>query len=83
MIFAEYLKQLDQPQTDGGNPLEEYAARVPTSVGYLRVHVISARKMASLRYMRALAQASGDRVSLLDVLRHYGVPEEELQEKAA
>ncbi|RXE48725.1 hypothetical protein B4O83_12400 [Chromohalobacter israelensis] len=83
MIFAEYLKQLDQPLTDGENPLEAYASRVPTSVGYLRVHVISARKMASLRYMRALAQASEGRVSLLDVLRHYGVPDEELQEKAA
>ncbi|SJK83886.1 hypothetical protein [Halomonas elongata] len=83
MKLAEYLRELDQPLADGSLPLEQFAERAGTTVGYLRVHVLCARKPASLRYMRRLAAASEGRVSLLDVLRHYGVPPEELKEQAA
>ncbi|MBB3192072.1 hypothetical protein [Halomonas cerina] len=82
MKLAEYLRELDQPGADGHIPLEQFAERAGTTVGYLRVHVIRARKPASLRYMRRLAQASEGKVSLLDVLRHYGVTDEELDMKA-
>lgn len=77
VLLRDYLKSLDD------HALEQYACLVGTSAKYIRSHVIGASRGASLRFMRALAQASEGRVSLLDVLRHYGVPDEELQEKAA
>lgn len=80
MNLREYLKCLDRPQNPAGNPLEEYAACVGTSAKYLRTHVMGASRGASLKFMRALAQESNGQVTLLDVLRHYGVPDSELNE---
>lgn len=78
MKFADYLREQNQPLADGSNPLEAYAERAETTVGYLRVHVLHARKPASLAFMRRLAAATDGRVSLAEVLQHYGVTEEEL-----
>lgn len=78
MKFADYLRQLNQPDAPEGNPLEAYAERAGTTVGYLRVHVLHARKASSLAFMRRLAAASEGEVTLTEVLRHYGVTEEEL-----
>jgi hypothetical protein len=83
MKLYDYLRELDRPDCLGENTLEAYAARVGTTVGYLRVHVLKARKAASLRYMRKLAEASEGRVSLTEVLMHYGVTAEELNRQAA
>jgi hypothetical protein len=83
MNLYDYLRELDHKDVKGVNLLEAYAARVGTSAGYLRVHVLKARKAASLRYMRKLAKASEGKVSLAEVLMHYGVTEEELNNKAA
>jgi len=83
MTLYDYLRELDQASIEGERPIEAYADRVGTSAGYLRVHVLKARKAASLRYMRKLAEASNGKVSLLEVLMHYGVTEEELTSKAA
>lgn len=83
MKLYDYLRELDQASIEGERPIEAYADRVGTSSGYLRVHVLKARKAASLRYMRKLAEASDGKVSLLEVLMHYGVTEEELTSKAA
>lgn len=83
MRLYDYLRELDRPEYSGENPLEAYADRVGTSAGYLRVHVLKARKAASLRYMRKLAEASEGNVSLPEVLMHYGVTAEELNKKAA
>lgn len=83
MTLYDYLRELDRPDYSDVNPLEAYADRVGTSAGYLRVHVLKARKAASLRYMRKLAKASEGNVSLTEVLMHYGVTAEELNKKAA
>lgn len=83
MKLYDYLRELDRIDSRGDNSLEAYAARVGTSAGYLRVHVLKARKAASLRYMRKLAKASEGNVSLPEVLMHYGVTAEELKNKAA
>lgn len=76
MKLREYIKTMEAE--DRGR-LQAYADRVPTTVGYLRVHVSSARKPASLKFMRALARASEGNVSLLEVLQHYGVSKKELE----
>lgn len=83
MKLYDYLRELEQANAEDGKPLEAYADRVGTSAGYLRVHVLKARKAASLRYMRKLAEASEGKVTLLEVLMHYGVTAEELNNKAA
>lgn len=80
MRLRDYLKRLDQPQGAEGNPLDGYAARVGTSAKYLRTHVLGASRGASLKFMRALARQSHGQVTLLDVLRHYGVPDDELKD---
>lgn len=73
MKLRDYIRSLDR------QGLADYAARVPTTVGFLQVHVVSARKPSSLRFMRALAKATEGQVGLIEVLLHYGVPEEELR----
>lgn len=83
MKLYHYLKQLDCSGDADESPLDAYAKRVGTTSGYLRVHVLKARKPASLRYMRRLAEASEGQVSLTEVLMHYGVTEKELNNKAA
>lgn len=80
MRLKDYLKELDQPQASGSNPLDDYAQRVGTSAKYLRTHVMGASRGASLKFMRALSRESNRQVTLLDVLRHYGVPESELKD---
>lgn len=83
MTLHDYLRKLDHTDAKGDNLLEAYAERAGTSAGYLRIHVLKARKAASLRYMRKLAGASEGNVSLPEVLMHYGVTAEELNSKAA
>ncbi|SDF69188.1 hypothetical protein SAMN05216571_101236 [Onishia taeanensis] len=72
MKLRDYLKSLSDSQIEG------YADRVGTSSKYLRSHVMGASRGASLKFMRALANESGGKVQLLEVLEHYGVPPEEL-----
>ncbi|NDL70527.1 hypothetical protein NDQ72_11050 [Halomonas sp. KG2] len=73
MQLRDYLKQQDEAQ------LEQFAERVGTSTKYLRAHVISGSRGASLKFMRALARGSEGSVSLSEVLQHYGVSKEELE----
>lgn len=77
MNLRDYIRALDKDQQ--GVALQRYASRIPTTVGYLKTHVVCARKPASLRFMRSLANASEGDVSLTEVLIHYGVSREELE----
>lgn len=74
MTLRDYLESLSEAD------LEQYAHRVGTTTKYMRAHVKGATRGASLKFMRALARESNGRVGLLDVLRHYGVPQNELTE---
>ncbi|WP_447956528.1 hypothetical protein [Vreelandella sp. EE7] len=73
MKLRDYLKKLDEPS------LEAFAERAGTSTKYLRAHVVSGSRGASLKFMRSLARASEGKVSLLEILEHYGVSKEELE----
>lgn len=77
MDLAAYIRSLDHPKDTAGNPLEQYAARCGVTAGYMRIHVLYARKDPRFRLLRALARESGGRVSLAEVLQHFGVPSEE------
>lgn len=77
MKLQEFLKSLDEKE------LEDYAARVGTTSKYIRAHVMAASRGASLRFMRALANESGGKVTLMEVLMHYGVPKEEIKKGQA
>ncbi|MGY4876484.1 hypothetical protein ACLUEY_01205 [Vreelandella aquamarina] len=63
--------------------MQIYAARLGTSTKYLKTHVSGPTRGASLKFMRALARESDGKVSLAEVLMHYGVTEQELNNEAA
>ncbi len=77
MELRKYLEALSTAE------LEAYAARLETSSKYLRTHVTGPTRGASLKFMRALAKESKGYVGLPEVLMHYGVTKEELNNKAA
>ncbi|KAF1312719.1 MULTISPECIES: hypothetical protein [Pseudomonas] len=78
MKLAEYIRKIDNPRDPAGNPLAVYAGRCCVTIGYMKVHVLYARKDPRFRLLRALARESQGNVNLLEVLEHYGVKKEEL-----
>lgn len=83
MKLADYIRKIDNPRDPAGNPLEAYAGRCDVTIGYMKVHVLYARKEPRFRLLRALARESQGNVSLLEVLEHFGVKQEELIRPAA
>lgn len=67
MKLREYIDQLDSPG------LEAYAERCGISLNYLRLHVKYASKDPSVSLIKALANKSEGKVSVTDVLEHFGV----------
>lgn len=78
MKLTDYIRKIDNPRDPNGNPLETYAVRCGVTIGYMKVHVLYARKEPRFRLLRALARESDGHVALLEVLQHFGVPELEL-----
>lgn len=79
MKLSDYIRNLDQPRQPGGNPLQAFADRCHVTIGYMKVHVLYARKEPRFRLLLALARESEGQVSLPEVLQHFGVPEKELE----
>ncbi|NWL18656.1 hypothetical protein DM828_04875 [Pseudomonas umsongensis] len=69
MKLRDYINDLDS------GALAAYAGRCRISVSYLRLHVKYASKDPSVSLIKALTRESGGRVTLADVLEHYGVTE--------
>lgn len=82
MKLADYIKQLDQPK-ESPNPLQGYADRCGVTIGYMRAHILYARKDPRFRLLRALAKQSGGCVSLQEVLQHFGVDDRELRDPSS
>lgn len=78
MKLADYIRKLDRPR-EPLNPLQAFADRCGVTIGYMKVHVLYARKEPRFRLLLALARESGGQVSLPEVLQHFGVPEQELE----
>ena len=83
MKLADYIRALDDPRNPNGNPLKAYADRCGVTIGYMKVHVLYARKEPRFRLLLALARESEGRVGLHEVLSHFGVPDDQLDWKAA
>lgn len=83
MKLVDYIRSIDSPREPGGNPLEAYASRCGVTIGYMKVHILYARKEPRFRLLRALARESEGKVSLCEVLQHFGVPEAELNHSEA
>lgn len=69
MKLRDYIGSLSPEQ------VEEYAARCGTTANYLTTHIRYATKEPSVKLIRALAQGSEGRVSMTEVLEHYGLLE--------
>ena len=83
MKLADYIRDLDKQE---GALLQDYAQRCEVTVGYMRVHVLYARKDPRFRLLRALARESQGNVTLHEVLEHFGVSADEIgapQQQAA
>lgn len=65
MTFKTYFRSLDS------DAREAYAARVPTSVAYIDIHLIPRRKIPRPATMRALAAASGGALSYGDIVDYF------------
>jgi len=78
MKLADYIRKLDRPRSLT-NPLQAFADRCGVTIGYMKVHVLYARKEPRFRLLLALSRESEGQVSLHEVLQHFGVPAQELQ----
>lgn len=73
MKLSDYINSLTDEQR------AEYALRCGTTDNYLRVHVVRATKECRKRLREALASESQGKVTLEEVLQHFGI----IPEKAA
>lgn len=78
MKLSAYIRSIDNPKAPEGNPLGDYARRCNVTIGYMKVHVLYARKEPRFRLLLALAAESQGCVSIPEVLQHFGVAEEQL-----
>ena len=69
MNLRKYINNLDAEE------LTAYALRCRIAISYMRVHVKYASKDPSISLIKALARESNGRVSVLEVLDHFGVTE--------
>lgn len=67
MNFRDFI--LNQSPED----LEKYAKNAGTTVGYLKSHLLYGYKEPRKNLRKALASASGGRVSEMEVLQHFGL----------
>lgn len=76
MKLRDYIDQLDSAQ------LKAYAERCGIAVSYLRLHVKYASKDPSVSLLKSLTLQSEGRVSLEEVLEHFGITETMLNRAA-
>lgn len=69
MKLRDYIDSLDS------EALQAYAGRCKIAVNYLRLHVKYASKDPSVSLIKSLTRQSDGRVSLAEVLDHFGVTE--------
>lgn len=72
------MKLRDYISAMASKDLAAYARRCGISLSYLRLHVKYASKDPSVSLIKALARESQGRVSLADVLEHFGITETRL-----
>lgn len=77
MKLRDYINELDS------EALAAYAGRCGIAVSYLRLHVKYASKNPSVSLIKALVRESEGRVSLAEVLEHFGITDTALAAKAA
>lgn len=67
MKLSEYIKSLSQEE------LATYAARCNASPTYIASHIFYARKEPRRLLREALARESDGKVTLIEVLEHFGM----------
>ncbi|WP_020209011.1 hypothetical protein [Gilvimarinus chinensis] len=67
MKLRDYIKSLSEDERD------DYARRCGTTPAYLQIHILPARKEPRKPLREALARESDGKVSLLEVLEHFGM----------
>lgn len=80
MKLSDFIRSLTTAELDA------YAARCNTSSAYISTHLLHARKEPRKKLRLALATESGGKVSLAEVLAHFGIgsiPEPENENEAA
>ncbi|WP_397452508.1 hypothetical protein [Pseudomonas sp. NA-150] len=77
MKLRDYIDTLDS------KGLTAYAGRCGIALSYLRLHVKYASKDPSVSLLRSLTRESEGRVSLGEVLEHFGITESAPVSKAA
>ncbi|KAB0528842.1 hypothetical protein ACFFQ5_20555 [Pseudomonas brassicacearum] len=77
MKLRDYIDQLNAEM------LAAYARRSRIATSYLRVHVKYASKDPSVSLIKSLARESEGKVSLSEVLEHFGITESAIRNRAA
>lgn len=76
MKLREYINGLDT------EAMTAYAKRCRIAINYLRLHVKYASKDPSVSLIKSLARQSEGKVSLTEVLEHFGITETVTHEAA-
>lgn len=67
MKFSDYVRSLTPSELDA------YAARCETSAAYIATHLLHARKEPRKKLRLALSVQSNGKVSVAEVLEHFGM----------
>jgi hypothetical protein len=67
MKLGDYIRSLSTVERD------EYARRCGTTPGYLNIHILHSRKEPRRALREALARESDEKVSIAEVLEHFGM----------
>lgn len=65
MTFADFIRNM------GEDELDNYAKNCSTSVGYIKIHLLHARKTPKKKLMAALVENSAGKITTDDVLSHF------------
>lgn len=65
MNFADFIRNMSEEE------LDSYARNCSTTVGYIKVHLLHARKVPKKKLMAALVEHSLGKITDDDVLSHF------------
>lgn len=65
MNFADFIRNMSEEE------LDNYAQSCSTTIGYIKIHLLHARKVPKKKLMAALVENSSGKITSDEVLSHF------------